>query len=72
MAHAGGRPCEFRSEYIAKADEYLATRKDRFQGKGRNRRITVKLPTIEEFAVPIVKYNKFGQPEYSREKAFNF
>ena len=59
MAHAGGRPSEYKPEYVEKVDEYLATRVDEqyqllktegYKTTSWENKIKVKLPTLEDFA----------------------
>lgn len=61
MKHAGGRPLEYNSKYIKKAYKYLSLRQDEEirvvrkenTGKGYvvyDRKLIVRLPTIEGFA----------------------
>jgi len=58
--HAGGRPSEYKKEYITKVDEYLESRQDEVfefhktrgvKSDGYDRKVNVKLPTIEGFAI---------------------
>lgn len=55
-----GRPCEFKEEYIDRVDFYLKEHQDEFfdytksesnTGSSKERKIIVKLPTIEGFAL---------------------
>lgn len=57
--HAGGRPTEYKEEYIQKVDEYLEscvdeewdwTKTDGDKSTSYEHRIKVKLPTIDGFA----------------------
>lgn len=45
--HAGGRPSEYKAEFVAKADEYLKSCEDLRE----NGELKVKLPKIEGFAL---------------------
>ena len=48
MTHAGGRPTEYKEEYIDAVDEYLSICKDEEKDNGK---LKVSLPTIEGFAM---------------------
>lgn len=59
MKHAGGRPLEYKTDYIKKVDEYLEQCQDEevqiIKGQSDNytnydSKLKVKLPTIEGFA----------------------
>ena len=48
MTHAGGRPTEYKEEYIEMVDEYLSENFDTYDDA--TRKLKVKLPTMEGFS----------------------
>lgn len=73
---AGGRPSEYKEEYIEKADEYLELHVDSeekqltgLSAKGTElykQKLTVKLPTVEGFAM-FIGVNKTSLYEWEKK-----
>lgn len=73
--HPGGRPTEYKAEYINKIDEYLAERQDEEvqvvkQSSEKyetfDNKLKVKLPTIEGFAL-FIGVNKTSLYEWEKK-----